>query len=619
VTPHVIGALTTFIAARRSPPPMRRPPRAPPRIAARVRACLLILLVASSSVRTARAARLAPRANAFARANRNDVGTIHTTHRDADAVRALPGYDADLPAEQFSGFLNADASTPGARLHYWFAARESGDGGDDNGDWRDAPTALWLNGGPGSSSILGFLQENGPLLINATGGLMRNPYAWTKVVNLVALESPAGVGWSYCEEMTTGGDCARDDIQTAADATAAMVDFFRKFPELRRNKFYITGESYAGVYAPTLARAILDWNDAATSEEAKIPLAGLATGDPCTDNESQRESMSMLWYGHKYGFVPDAEFHLLWHKCGHRYVSPRASGRWSGRASTRLVDIFADELKKSGRDDDECRVAHRKFLWQTSDAFSQDWRFAFLNDLTLFGPAAVVEGGESIPGTLDYMMTRWMMRDDVRRALHVESSPAKSWPGPTENWSYTSSWAACNENADANTPSMLDFYRSLAPRLERTIVFNGDTDPCVSYEGTRAAIIKLGFDELPGGSQRPYFYNASAVAASFLQEKPLLYGPDLSVVDAGPQFAGHVTDYDHRLSFVTVHGAGHMVPQFRPQVGIINKLITGDPFSPPLPDDAALRDMTDDEFQRRMEAWVVDAQSAEYINFSNYN
>lgn len=76
-------------------------------------------------------------------------------------------------------------------MHYWFAARERRDGagaGDDD-DWRDAPTALWLNGGPGSSSILGFLQENGPLLINATGGLMRNPFAWTKVVNLVALGS----------------------------------------------------------------------------------------------------------------------------------------------------------------------------------------------------------------------------------------------------------------------------------------------------------------------------------------------------------------------------------------------------------------------------------------------
>jgi len=51
---------------------------------------------------------------------------------------------------------------------------------------------LWLNGGPGSSSILGMLQEMGPLLINATGGLMANPYAWTKQANLLVLESPAG-------------------------------------------------------------------------------------------------------------------------------------------------------------------------------------------------------------------------------------------------------------------------------------------------------------------------------------------------------------------------------------------------------------------------------------------
>ena len=129
--------------------------------------------------------------------------------------------------------------------------------------------------------------------------------------------------------------------------------------------------------------------------------------------------MSMLWYGHKYGFVPDAEFHLLWHKCGHRYMSPRTSGRWNGRASTRLLDVFADELEKSGRDE-ECRVAHRKFLWQTSDAFS---RLAFCVPQRLVARRRVVEGGESIPGTLDYMMTRWMMRDDVRHALHVESSP----------------------------------------------------------------------------------------------------------------------------------------------------------------------------------------------------
>ena len=41
--------------------------------------------------------------------------------------------------------------------------------------------------------------------------------------------------------------------------------------------------------------------------------------------------MDMLWYGHKYGFVPDADYDLLWNKCGGRYASARASGACSPR------------------------------------------------------------------------------------------------------------------------------------------------------------------------------------------------------------------------------------------------------------------------------------------------
>ena len=89
--------------------------------------------------------------------------------RDGDAVPTLPGYGAP-PSTQYSGFLDASASTPGTALHYWFAAKR-------DGDWMRAPTLLWMNGGPGSSSILGFLQEQGPLLVNASGGLMENPFA----------------------------------------------------------------------------------------------------------------------------------------------------------------------------------------------------------------------------------------------------------------------------------------------------------------------------------------------------------------------------------------------------------------------------------------------------------
>ena len=109
------------------------------------------------------------------------VATVATP--DADAVLSLPGYGKP-PSPQFSGFLNASAAEPGTMLHYWFAAASSP-------DWKNMPVVLWLNGGPGASSLIGMLQEQGPLIIDRAGGLLENPWAWTKLANLVALESPA--------------------------------------------------------------------------------------------------------------------------------------------------------------------------------------------------------------------------------------------------------------------------------------------------------------------------------------------------------------------------------------------------------------------------------------------
>jgi serine carboxypeptidase-like clade I len=47
-----------------------------------------------------------------------------------------------------------------------------------------------------------------------------------------------------------------------------------------------------------------------------------------------------------------------------------------------------------------------------------------------------------------------------------------------------------------------------------------------------------------------------------------MYGPDLQLRPTGPQFGGEVVNYEKGLSFVTIHGSGHMVPQFRPQAAL---------------------------------------------------
>jgi len=229
--------------------------------------------------------------------------------------------------------------------------------------------------------------------------------------------------------------------------------------------------------------------------------------------------------------------------------------------------------------------------------------------LDLFADAAPLDW--TIEGSLDYYQAKWLNSPEVKKALHVESSPSKAWPGPAEGWSYTSSYSACNPAAAEGTDSMVNFYRRIAPRLRTTIVFNGDVDPCVSYEGTRNAIQSVGFAVKPGMSYRPWFFNKAAVDLATFQEKPGLFGPDLELRDAGAQFGGQVVNYEHNLTFATVHGSGHMVPQFRPQaaVRLLSRLLSGEDFAPALPLDDEIANMTEDQFNKAVDAWTDKAKA----------
>lgn len=102
---------------------------------------------------------------------------------------------------------------------------------------------------------MGLLGEMGPYVINQKGdGLLINPNSWNKVSNLVFLESPVGVGYSYA----TDKNLTSNDDSTAIENYNAIVDFLEKFSDFKINELYITGESYAGVYIPMLAGKILD-------------------------------------------------------------------------------------------------------------------------------------------------------------------------------------------------------------------------------------------------------------------------------------------------------------------------------------------------------------------------
>ena len=134
-----------------------------------------------------------------------------------------------------TGFISVNA-TAGSKLFYWFTP--SAIGGPS------APTAIWLNGGPGSSSFIGSFTGLGPYSIENSTLVRRDPkHAWSNFVNLVVVDNPVGVGYSYTREDTGYVDSQEE----MADNFLMFLDgFAEKHPELSSSKLFLTGESYAG-------------------------------------------------------------------------------------------------------------------------------------------------------------------------------------------------------------------------------------------------------------------------------------------------------------------------------------------------------------------------------------
>jgi len=440
-------------------------------------------------------------------------------------------------------------------------------------------------------------------------------------VNLVAIEAPMGVGYSYCSRQMNGKPCKNTDRYTASASRAALVDFFsNKFPEFAENEFYITGESYAGVYIPTLSKEILDHSD--------INLKGIAVGDPCTDNKAQDESMNSLWYANKYGLMDEEVYDLLWNKCDIRMPNMMTQGGMAHVISTlndelkEIKDLDARKEKanalyhkivlngafhKAKQASPECTIALRKFMLSTSHGLSQSWKDLYIDDYSLFAPVSNLE---------DEQMAEYISRPDVRKALHVEEAPTTTWPGADVGFDYTKEYKACNWGDPLLDISMIDIYREIVPKLERTWIYNGDTDPCVSYEGTRLAVKQIQLDELDGGSYRPWFYNQTAAPVEILATKAPLFGPNLVAQNMGAQFGGEVVDYEKGLSFVTFHGSGHMVPQFRPQAALhfLQRFLqSGELLSPLMPSNETMAKLDDHEFASTMEEWTESAMKAPYV------
>ena len=158
--------------------------------------------------------------------------------KEADRITGLPGLTYDPGFQQYAGYLTVDAEHQ-RKLFYWYVESQN--------DPETDPVVFWTNGGPGCSGLLGFGTEHGPFFISETGDLTPNPYSWNSLANMLYIEQPAGVGFSYSEK---NSDYSIGDSKVASDAFELIVQFFNRFPERQSNPFYVASESYGGHYMP---------------------------------------------------------------------------------------------------------------------------------------------------------------------------------------------------------------------------------------------------------------------------------------------------------------------------------------------------------------------------------
>lgn len=435
------------------------------------------------------------------------LGSKHKTKtpRNAHQVIDLPGlrHGKDVTFDHFGGQLELDTHE---KLFYWYAESQSAPETD--------PIVLWLNGGPGCSSINGFFTENGPFTVQPDLTVEFNPYGWNRKANIVWVDSPAGVGFSTPLQ---NASYYNDDV--VADRLHGFVGkFFEQYPELKSRDFYITGESYAGIYIPYLVNRLIE----EPVEGAK--LLGFAIGNPLTDAEIDGNAYMDYYYSH--ALVSRQNYHKMLEACSDEIAQCIFTKTNCSATCAEALDegyAAADSAKFNHYYiyGDQCLINNGQGAALTAHHPSNKHKKQ---------PTAVTHRG-TIGPCADTFTDWYLNQPEVQQALHVDGAPFL--------------WEDCKRFISQHftkSLSSLPKYANILGRGYKILIYSGDADSVVNFIGTERWITEEGLNLTEVSPWKAWI------------------GPD-------DQIAGYEQGYDG-LTFKTIKGAGHMVPAVRPLHGL---------------------------------------------------
>jgi len=422
--------------------------------------------------------------------------------RDEDLMQSSLPNCPSTSFNQYSGYLNV---TDEKRFHYVMSESQNNPETD--------PVIFWFNGGPGCSSMIGFIQEHGPcvFLEDSDHEPSENPHSWNKFANMVYLESPAGVGYNHFT-----GRFDYDDENVSYENLKAVEEFFTAFPEKRNNELYLSGESYGGIYIPYLALRIDEYNQNSTNSE-KINLKGFMIGNGVT-NWKYDTAPAFVKMGWTHGLISKAlNEQIINADCDFADVGAPPQTRECERLFSEFQDstkhVYPYDIYRPPEDFYSQTPAKSVEELLTSD---NEQAASYISFSKLFK--------NSKRNSNDFApVNKFMNNADTKKAMNIPEQY---------------NWSECNNISYEMLEKATQWIYPLLKGKYRMMHYSGDTDGVVPTVGTEGWMEDLGWE-----ITSPY--------TAWLSQPKLL--------------GGYTQTREGGLDFVTVHGCGHMAPQWKRQ------------------------------------------------------
>ncbi|ORX51196.1 peptidase S10, serine carboxypeptidase [Hesseltinella vesiculosa] len=420
------------------------------------------------------------------------------------AIRYKQPSLCDPSVNQISGYLDVDDNK---HFFFWFF--------ESRNKPKEDPLTLWLNGGPGCSSLTGLFMELGPCTVNKAGdNTILNPQSWNSNSSLLFLDQPLNVGYSY------GDGGATNTIDAAKHVYAFLQLFFNEFSQYADLDFHVSGESYAGHYIPRIGTEINKNNKgkfqnlrmSQFSDTLKpINLKSLLIGNGLTDPLTQYKYYAKMACENPYKPVLDKA------TCRNMEAQFPACARLIENCY-KSQNVFA------------CLPAAMKCNKDQVQPYQQTGT----NPYDVRDPC---KSGGMCYEILDSVQT-YLNRDDVKKAIGARVEK------------YESCNMQINFRFNLAGDWMRPYVREVPPLLEdgiRILIYAGDADFVCNYMGNKAWTLELPW------SRKDEFRGLK----------------DIDWVNDDGQKIGEVrSTKDGLFSFLRVNGAGHMVPYDQPEAAL---------------------------------------------------